>query len=160
MRRGGRRGSRMWYAVEARPIDGTCGVTSALMGIERCESERRRSRSDALSGGPAPVPERVEDGARTREDVREEYVPVLCAFVLGGAVMATERKGERVWIVSEVDTGFLGIVDKGIKYQLEDVGKEEPEHERLTRNIAWKRQSRVLALSGCSPLRLSFDKRL
>jgi len=53
------------------------------MGIERCESERRRSRSDALSGGPAPVAERVEDGARTREDAREEYVPVLCA--LGGA---------------------------------------------------------------------------
>jgi hypothetical protein len=55
------------------------------MGIERCESERRRSRSDALAGGPASVPERVEDGARTREDVREEYVPVLRAFVLGGA---------------------------------------------------------------------------
>jgi len=55
------------------------------MGIERCESERRRSRSDALSRGPAPVAERVEDGARTRKDAREEYVPVLCAFVLGGA---------------------------------------------------------------------------
>jgi hypothetical protein len=79
MRRSRRRGSRMWYAVEARPIDGTCSVTSALMGIER------RSRSDALSGGPAPVPERVEDAARMREDVREEYVPLLCAFLLGGA---------------------------------------------------------------------------
>ena len=39
----------MWYADDARPMDGTCGVTSALMGIERCESERRRSRSDKLS---------------------------------------------------------------------------------------------------------------
>jgi hypothetical protein len=31
-----------------------------------------------------PVAERVEDGARAREEAREEYVPVLCAFV-GGA---------------------------------------------------------------------------
>lgn len=81
MRRGGRRGSRIWYA-EDRPIDGACGVTSALMGIERCETERRRSRSDADSGGPVPAPapvlvppgpERVEEGARARrEEVREE----------------------------------------------------------------------------------------
>jgi hypothetical protein len=27
----------------------------------------------------------VEDGARAREEVREEYVPVFCAFVFGGA---------------------------------------------------------------------------
>jgi len=26
----------------------------------------------------------VEDGARARDEVREEYVPVLCAFVFGG----------------------------------------------------------------------------
>lgn len=66
-------------------MDGACGVTSALMGIERCETERRRSRSDADSGGPALVlragAERVEEGARARrEEVRDEYVPVLCAF--------------------------------------------------------------------------------
>ena len=68
-------------------MDGTWGVTSALMGIERCDAERRRSRSDALSCCPAPpvaVAERVEDGARTREDAREEYVPVFCAVVFGG----------------------------------------------------------------------------
>jgi len=70
----------MWYADEVRPTDGTCGVTSALIGIERCESETRRSRSDELSWGP----ERVEDGARAREEAREEYVPLLCAFVFGG----------------------------------------------------------------------------
>jgi hypothetical protein len=71
----------MWYADEGRPMDGTCGVTSALMGIERCDSERRLSRSDALSCGP----DRVDDGARARDEVREEYVPVLCAFVCDGA---------------------------------------------------------------------------
>jgi hypothetical protein len=44
-------------------MDGTWGVTSALIGIEHCEDERRRSRSNKLSWGPA-VAERVEDGAR------------------------------------------------------------------------------------------------
>lgn len=29
--------------------------------------------------------ERVEDGARAREEVREEYVPVLCAFAFVAA---------------------------------------------------------------------------
>jgi len=62
-------------------MDGACGVTSALMGIERWETERRRSRSDADSGGPVPSapvlvppgPERVEEGGRARrEEVREE----------------------------------------------------------------------------------------
>jgi hypothetical protein len=101
MRRGGRRGSRMWYA-EDRPMEGACGVTSALMGIERCETERRRSRSEADSGGPVPppapvlappVPERVEEGGRARrEEVREEYVPVLCAFEGVGAGDGPERR--------------------------------------------------------------------
>jgi hypothetical protein len=68
-------GSRVW------------GITSALIGIERCETERRRSRSDADSGGPDPGPvllpwgpERVEGARESRAEVREEYVPVLCAF--------------------------------------------------------------------------------
>jgi hypothetical protein len=93
MRHGGRRGSRLWYAEEARPNEGACGVTSALIGIERCEIERRRSRSDADAGGPALGPvllpwgaECVEEGARERRaEVLEEYVPVLCAFEGVGA---------------------------------------------------------------------------
>jgi hypothetical protein len=100
MRRGGRRGWRMWYAEEARPMEGACGVTSELIGIERCETERRRSRSDADSGGPAPGPvllpwgaERVKEGARERiAEVREEYVPVLCAFEGVGVGDGPERR--------------------------------------------------------------------
>ena len=70
-------------------MEGACGVTRALIGIERCETERRRSGSDADSGGPAPPPvpllpggaKRVEEGARARRvEAREENVPVLCAF--------------------------------------------------------------------------------
>ena len=56
MRRGSRRGSRIWYAEDARPIEGACGVTSTLICIELCETERRRLRSEADFGGPAPVP--------------------------------------------------------------------------------------------------------
>lgn len=86
-------------------MDGAWGVTSALMGIERCETERRRSRSDADSGGPAPVPvlvpagaERVEEGARARrEEVREEYVPVVCAFEGVGAGDGAERRARLLW---------------------------------------------------------------
>ena len=95
----------MWYAEDARPIEGACGVTSALIGIERCETERRRSRSDADSGGPAPVPpllpggaERVEEGARERRaEVREENVPVLCAFEGVGAGDGPERRARLLW---------------------------------------------------------------
>jgi hypothetical protein len=105
MRRGGRRGSRMWYAEDARPIEGACGVTRALIGIERCEIERRRSRSDADSGGPAPGPvllpwgpERVEEGTRERRaEVREEYVPVLCAFEGVGVGVGPERRARLLW---------------------------------------------------------------
>lgn len=39
----GRCGSRMWYILE-RPIDGGCGATIALTGIETCDRVRRRSR--------------------------------------------------------------------------------------------------------------------
>ncbi len=82
-------------------MDGACGVTSALMGIERCEIERRRSRSDADSGGPAPLPagpERVEEGARPRrEEVREEYVPVLCAFEGVGVGEGPDRRARLLW---------------------------------------------------------------
>jgi hypothetical protein len=60
---------------EMRPMNGAWGVTSALIGIERWESDRRHPPSDELSGGPAPVP--VDDGTRARDEAREEYVPVL-----------------------------------------------------------------------------------
>jgi len=57
-------------------MDGTCGVTSAVTGIERCETERR---SDAHSGGPTYARTRaagagcVDEGAcARREEVREE----------------------------------------------------------------------------------------
>jgi len=96
----------MWYAEDARPIEGACGVTSALIGIERCETERRRSRSDADSGGPAPGAvllltgraERVEEGARIRrEEVREEYVPVLCAFEGVGVGDGPDKRARLLW---------------------------------------------------------------
>jgi hypothetical protein len=81
-------------------MEGACGVTSALIGIERCEIERRRSRSDANSGGPAPGPvllswgaERVEEGAcERRAEVREEYVSVLCAFEGVGVGVGPKRR--------------------------------------------------------------------
>jgi hypothetical protein len=95
----------MWYAEEARPMDGAWGVTSALMGIERWETERRRSRSDADSGGPVLVPavvwagaERVDEGARARrEEVREECVPVFCAFEGAGVGDGPERRARLLW---------------------------------------------------------------
>ena len=62
-------------------MDGTWGVTSTLIEIERWESDRRRRRPDELSGGPAPMP--MDDGTRERDEAREEYVPVLWA--VGGA---------------------------------------------------------------------------
>jgi hypothetical protein len=75
------------------------------MGIERCEIERRRSRSDADSGGPMLVPavfwagaERVDEGARARrEEVREEYVPVFCALAGVGAGDGPERRARLLW---------------------------------------------------------------
>lgn len=77
-------------------MDGAWGVTSALMGIERCDTERRRSRSAADSGGPVlawAAPERVDEGARARrEEVREEYVPVFCAFAGAGTGDGPERR--------------------------------------------------------------------
>jgi hypothetical protein len=86
-------------------MEGACGVTSALIGIERCEIERRRSRSDADSGGPAPGPvllpggaERVDDGARARRaEVREENVPVLCAFEGVDVGVGPERRARLLW---------------------------------------------------------------
>jgi hypothetical protein len=58
----------MWYAEDARPMEVRV-ASRALIGIERCEIERRRSCSDADSGGAAPGPvllpwgaERVEEG--------------------------------------------------------------------------------------------------
>ena len=38
-------------------MEGAFGVTIALIDIEPCETERRCSRSQVDSGGPAPVPE-------------------------------------------------------------------------------------------------------
>ena len=86
-------------------MEGACGVTSALIGIERCDTERRRSRSDADSGGPVLVPpvvwaapERVEEGARARrEEVREEYVPVFCAFEGVGVGDGPMRRARLLW---------------------------------------------------------------
>ena len=37
-------------------MEGACGVTRALIGIERCETVRRHSCSGADSGVPAPRP--------------------------------------------------------------------------------------------------------
>ena len=56
-------------------MDGAWGVTSALIEIERWESDRRRRGSDELSGGPASVP--VDDDTRARDEAREEHVPML-----------------------------------------------------------------------------------
>ena len=56
-------------------MDGGWSVTSALIEIDRGESDRRHPRSDGLSGGPAPVPK--DDDTRARDEAREEYVPVL-----------------------------------------------------------------------------------
>jgi hypothetical protein len=44
MSRGGRRGSRIWYAEEARPIEGACGVTSALIGMRLSGAARTSMR--------------------------------------------------------------------------------------------------------------------
>jgi hypothetical protein len=64
----------MWYAEDAPPMKGECGVTSALIGIERCETKRCRMRSDEDPVGPAPGPvllpggaDRVEEGAHSRQ---------------------------------------------------------------------------------------------
>lgn len=48
---GGFRGSRMWYTLELVTTDGACGVTRALMGIDRSDMLRRRSvrRSGVVS---------------------------------------------------------------------------------------------------------------
>ena len=56
-------------------MDGAWGVMSALIEIERWESDRRHLRSDELSGGPASVP--VDDDMWARDEAREEHVPVL-----------------------------------------------------------------------------------
>jgi hypothetical protein len=71
-------------------MDGAWGVTSALIEIDRWESDRRRPRSDELSGGPAPVP--VDDGTRARDEAREEYVPVLWAVGGAGEGDGAERR--------------------------------------------------------------------
>ena len=56
-------------------MDGAWGVTSALIEIERWESDRRRPCSDELSGGPAPVP--VDDDTRAHDEAQEEHIPML-----------------------------------------------------------------------------------
>ena len=56
-------------------MDSAWGVTSALIEIDRWESDRRRPHCDELSGGPAPVP--VDDDTRACDGAREEHVPVL-----------------------------------------------------------------------------------
>ena len=66
-------------------MDGTWGVTSALI-----ESDRRRPRSDELSGGPVPVP--MDDSTRERDEAREEYVPVLWAVGGAGEGGGAERR--------------------------------------------------------------------
>jgi hypothetical protein len=70
-------------------MDGAWGVTSALIGIENWQSECSCLLSDGWSGGAAPVP--VGDDARVRGDVREEYVPVICAFGGTGEGDGAER---------------------------------------------------------------------
>jgi hypothetical protein len=62
-------------------MDGAWGVTSALIEIDRWESDRRRPRSDQMSGGPVPVP--MDDSTRERDEAWEENVPVIWA--VGGA---------------------------------------------------------------------------
>ena len=81
-------------------MDGAWGVTSALMGIESWERERGLPRSDERSGGPAPVP--VDDGARARDDVREEYVPVFCKFGGAGEGDGAERRARLKEVGAEV----------------------------------------------------------
>jgi hypothetical protein len=86
-------------------MEAACGVTSELIGIEHCDIERRRLRSDADSGGPAIGlvllpwgPERVEEGARDKSaEVREENVPVLCAFEGAGVGVGPERRACLLW---------------------------------------------------------------
>jgi hypothetical protein len=71
-------------------MDGAWGVTSALIGIERWESDRRHPRCDELSSGPTPMP--VDDGTRARDEAREEYVPVLWAVGGAGEGDGAERR--------------------------------------------------------------------
>jgi hypothetical protein len=70
-------------------MDGAWGVTSALIEIDRWESDRRRPCSDELSGGPVPVP--MDDGTRARDEARE-YVPVLWAVDGAGDGDGAERR--------------------------------------------------------------------
>ena len=112
----------MWNVPEGA-IDGACGVTSALSGIEICDRLRRLScaaSSGVCGADPAAAaattwagdePSRVE-GAQdglwmgVREDVREDQVPMVvvgcaCAVVEPGreglGVVGADRRARLRW---------------------------------------------------------------
>ena len=74
-------------------MDGAWGVMSALIEIERWESDRRRPRSDQMSGGPVPVP--MDDSMWVRDKAWEENVPVIWAVGSADEGGGAERRAHQ-----------------------------------------------------------------
>ncbi len=70
------------YYYNIQSMDGTCGVTSALIGIEPCEHKRHLFRSDQLSWGLVE-PKCMKDGtqAQDEQDVGRVHASVICGCI-------------------------------------------------------------------------------